>query len=1644
MHALFLLGPPRIEREGQTLDLTRRKATALFAYLAVTGKSQRRETLAALFWPEADSFHSRSALRRVISDINQALGEGWANPGEISLSANLNLWIDVNEFRERAAARLAHEHPPEQACPLCLPQLVEAARLYRDHFMAGFSLPDSPAFDEWQFYESEGLQRELAGVLHALISFYLNPPAGSNPSYQAALPYARRWASLDPLNEIPQGYLMQLYARSGQSSAALRQYRQYARLLEKEIGAQPDPSLAVLYDQIRRGVWAPRPLYQTSTQTGIRPSTAATDWQIVDHQASPALENSIQPAVGNDSSQADSLQVEDEIRLITTLFVGLSNQASQIWQANPSQMAEAARRLVRLARPVAARYEGHADHFIGQGFFISFGVLQSHEDDAERALRAALEIKNAARIAGLGVSLGVSTGQVYFSHRRDDLVQPEESELPGMLVGPTLNLAARLQNLASIYQILVSPVTYNLTRGAFEFAELYPETLSPSGNANHLDNLEVLSLRTAIGKDAQTIYQLLGSLDIPEKARGIEGLSARLIGREDEMSKLREALTLVLNGRGLMISLVGEAGIGKSRLIAELKQNAISMWEQGTLMLWLESRCQEWRMSTSYWPFIDLFSDLLYFFSSEGLDRAGSLAALLEDMEERGDLDSQRVEDMGALLGNLLSIRFGNSWDERLKNASPEQVRHQTCQAIYDFLTALARQQPLVLVFEDLHWADDPSIDLLSMLMEALAEHPIMLLCLYRSQRGHKGERLENIAEQKISEFYEEIRLRELHPDQSLRLARALLGEAPCPPEVNEMILKRSWGNPFFVEEALRALIDQGILHRKNGQWEINAHTEALSIPESVQSVIQGRVDRLDGDLKITLRSASVIGRNFSTRILSQIVPPELDLERALWALEEAALIYRLRVLPEVEYTFKHILTRDAVYQTIALRQRADLHLRVATAIENRYQLNEPEPSLLMDETREVIEQLAFHYQRSPLDEKAIEYLLKAGEKARLGYHNPEAIAYFQQALHRWGETYSEDGSIISETHASTAVSSSPAECRSRLFWKLAALTGLGQIYHGIGDEIQAEKYLLQAIAIGQAVELETAALVRLYYWLGEALHWQRRYTEQIHLGQVGRSLLSEEEAESLEAALMNQIIAIGYLGRGEQPAFQKYTETTASFIQRLPYSEELRPAYMHIALNLYNQREVDQASQWLRVLQQLAQEHHDLRALAEVYDYQWGYQFSSGDLRQGIEDCQQVLGLYERIGDNFRSWRCQRDLAWGCLMLGDLDAANQHAELSNQLANKISGPVFQAEASLIAGLVWMCQGERPKARQAFEKAQTPLRAGDWSWTEWIASYCLGRVYLASENYPEAKAQFQLALHHYVPFHVPLGWWFNRWPVFACLLSGLEEACICLKESEDGAYFQKQCTEHNERSRHLDNPLVPAQWQLQQASGSLDQGNHAQPPTFEDSFCHGLQPGWEWIDPAGDGSYQIDHQLEICAANGRDLWHLNLSAPRLLRPAAREFKIQTLCLPASLSRTQLDQPAPSLSMGGLLLWHDDQNFLRLVLGLRGENDLTFEGCVENGNILIGRGLIPTNCSEVKGFLLRLESKCDLVSAYCALTPEPGSSQPDWYLVGQIAFPTRGNLMAGLHAAGWIDRTIHHGAYPAGARMRFKHFKLWNK
>ena len=230
---LYFLGPPRVELDGEGIHVPRRKAVALLAYLAVTGRCHGRDSLATLLWPELDQSTARARLRRGLAALREAIGDGWieADRETVGLDPDADVWLDVDEFDDRLAACETHDHPPAEVCPDCVPLLEEAVALYRDHFLAGFTLRDSAAFDEFQFFQTEALKDRLADALRRLVRYQ-----SDQEEHAPAIEYARRWLALDPLHEPAHGHLMALYAQSGQQSAALRQYRLCEQALEDELG----------------------------------------------------------------------------------------------------------------------------------------------------------------------------------------------------------------------------------------------------------------------------------------------------------------------------------------------------------------------------------------------------------------------------------------------------------------------------------------------------------------------------------------------------------------------------------------------------------------------------------------------------------------------------------------------------------------------------------------------------------------------------------------------------------------------------------------------------------------------------------------------------------------------------------------------------------------------------------------------------------------------------------------------------------------------------------------------------------------------------------------------------------------------------------------------------------------------------------------------------------------------------------------------------------------------------------------------------------------------------------------------------------------------------------------------------------------
>jgi class 3 adenylate cyclase/tetratricopeptide (TPR) repeat protein len=653
--------------------------------------------------------------------------------------------------------------------------------------------------------------------------------------------------------------------------------------------------------------------------------------------------------------------VDGENRVLTILFADLTGSVRNTRDLAPEDAAARVNDVLKAMVDAVLAYDGRINRLLGDAVLAFFGTPVAHENDPERAILAALRIRESVQRLGFDVTVGINTGELYLGAVGTDA----HHEVTAM--GTAINLAARLREKAAPGEILVGAATQQHTRRAFAFAE---RSVEAKGFA-----------------DPIPAYVVKARLQRPDKARGIEGLRADLIGREEELGKLHEALAEVQRGRGQMVTLVGDGGVGKSRLVADLRERALA--DPATAPRWLEGRSLDVAMGVSYWPFLDLLRALFGWTVEDDEARRGArLVAVLQELVDQGTLDNARFRELVPVLAALLSIDPGTAWPA-VAHVSPEQARQQTFLALRDLVLALARERGFVLVLDDLHWSDPLSLDVVSLLMDAITLAPLLLVCVYRPDREHKVWHLAGHAARRCAGRYSEIQLRELTPAQSRHLVASLLRIQDLPAAVADLILDKAQGNPFFVEEVVRALIDAGVVYRDGDRWRARPVIDDMAVPASIQSVILSRVDRLQADAKRVLQGASVIGRVFRRRVLAHVTQNEAELDQTLWELEERALIYEGRVTPEPEYAFQHQLTQETVYRNLVRRQREIFHRQVAAAIE----------ALYADGLEEFYEQLAYHYEHGGATDQALTYLARAADKAVEQNALQQAIAFYDRAI---------------------------------------------------------------------------------------------------------------------------------------------------------------------------------------------------------------------------------------------------------------------------------------------------------------------------------------------------------------------------------------------------------------------------------------------------------------------------------------------------------------------------------------------------------------------------------------------------------------------------------------------------------------------
>ena len=645
--------------------------------------------------------------------------------------------------------------------------------------------------------------------------------------------------------------------------------------------------------------------------------------------------------------------VEGERKQVTVLFADIKGSMELLADRDPEEARKILDPVLEHMMEAVHRYEGTVNQVMGDGIMALFGAPLAHEDHAIRACYAALRIQESVKRYAeqvqksegipIQIRVGVNSGEVVVRSIGSDL------KMDYTAVGQTTHLAARMEQMAMPGSIMMTAAALCLTEGYVQVKSLGP--------------VNVKGLNEPVD-----VYEITGAGPVRSRlqAAAARGLT-RFVGRTAEFETLCQALERAGAGRGQVVALVGEPGVGKSRLFWEFTHSRRTVdW------LILESGSVSYGKATPYLPLIDLLK--AYFKITDRNDQREIREKVTGKLLT---LDRALETTLPAFL-TLLDVAVD---DEQWKNFDPPQRRQRTLDAVKRLLLRESQVQPLLVVIEDLHWIDSETQALLDSLIESLPTARLLLLVNYRPEYQHGwGSKT----------YYTQLRIDPLPPESAEELLQALLGNDSSLAPLKQLLISRTEGNPFFLEESIRTLVETKFLVGERGSYRLEKTLESTQVPATVQAVLAARIDRLPADEKRLLQSAAVIGKDVRLGLLQAIADQsEEEINRGLIRLQAAEFLYEASLFPEVEYTFKHALTHEVAYGGLLQERRRILHIRIVEGIERLYP----------DRLSEHIELLAHHASRGELWEKAVEYLHQAGKKAAARSANQEAVAYFRQAL---------------------------------------------------------------------------------------------------------------------------------------------------------------------------------------------------------------------------------------------------------------------------------------------------------------------------------------------------------------------------------------------------------------------------------------------------------------------------------------------------------------------------------------------------------------------------------------------------------------------------------------------------------------------
>jgi class 3 adenylate cyclase/tetratricopeptide (TPR) repeat protein len=963
--------------------------------------------------------------------------------------------------------------------------------------------------------------------------------------------------------------------------------------------------------------------------------------------------------IGGLGAAEDSCIMNSERKHVTVLFSDMSGYTAMTERLDPEEVKGIMSDIFGKITAIIKSYDGFIERFIGDAVMAVFGVPKAHEDDPIRAIRAALEIHTAVEIISpqfeakighpLTMHTGINTGLVVTGE-----VDIEKGTHG--LTGDAINLASRMEGLAQSGEILVGESTFQLSKQNFKYQIMKPVQVK--------------------GKtDPVSVYKVLSVLDQQAVTQQMQGVQANLIGRETEMSLLIDAVENLKQGKGSIITIVGHAGTGKSRLTRELKARI-----KPDKVQWREGHAYPYTQNMPFYPLTNL---LTHAFQIREGDKPDQIKEKVETGVQELLWDKPEAKKY---LGSLFSLSYAE-----IEKMSPEFWRKQLHLSVQQLLEALSSRGPTVILFEDLHWADGSFIDLLHLLLENI-QRPVLFLCVYRPSFNLFPEGTPS----SLTCPYHEIKLQDLSWDHTQAMLQSLLHSQLLPDELRYFIKSKAEGNPFYLEEVVNSLIETKVLKSDNGVWELTQNLNLADVPPTIQGVLTARLDRLESEAKRILQEASVIGRAFFYKVLTRVTELAKPVDECLLGLESLDLIRARSREPDLEYIFKHALTQEVVYNGLLKKERQEIHERIGLAIEQLFQ----------DRLPEFYENLAFHFKNGKTFSKAVDYLVKSGEKSLNRFALEESHHYFKEAF-----------DIIQRRKKRTNIENEKL---------VDLLNRWGLVFYYRGATLEFENLLFSQKEIVKTID-DKNSIGLFHAWQGMSL-WLN--------GKMHQSYACLQKAKKIGEEIGNSLV-VGYASTwlswvcGEMGRFAEGVENGKE-AHRIAQNIKTNP-YLHfkslagIGYNYFWSGKAADSQTIVESLFDYGDRYGDTRCLVLAYQNEGFMYTSAGKLQEAIRVLKKGV---EVSVDPFYNFAAMMPLCFAYIQADRMKDAQNIYLLISRFCSDAGCNYIKSSVDMFSALIKISHGELSKGMKALFDATNAAKTMGYDGIMTAHYYVIARVYL--------------------------------------------------------------------------------------------------------------------------------------------------------------------------------------------------------------------------------------------------------------------------------------------------------------------------